>query len=94
MPANEKAYNAANGWDLVQRVKHVIESAFNGRIITIFSGGEKKNDDNAVLEEVRQLAQGGGFGSIMGRNLFQRSKDDALALASKVVAVYQQAVAD
>ncbi|MFL5456474.1 MAG: class I fructose-bisphosphate aldolase, partial [Myxococcales bacterium] len=56
---------------LADRVRHVVESAFDGHRIIIFSGGAAK-DTEAVLEENRQTALGGGFGTIMGRNSFQR----------------------
>lgn len=75
---------------LADRVRHVVQSCFNGKRIVIFSGGEAK-DDAAVLEEVRQIAAGGGFGSIMGRNAFQRPHDAAVKLLSDVMAVYKSA---
>jgi class I fructose-bisphosphate aldolase len=72
---------------LADRVRHVVQSAFNGRRIVIFSGGEAKGTD-AVLEEIRGLKEGGAFGSIMGRNAFQRPKADALKLLSDVMKIY------
>ncbi|MBL7662296.1 fructose-bisphosphate aldolase, partial [bacterium] len=75
---------------LPDRVRHVIQSAFNGRRITIFSGGEAK-DEAAVLEEVKGLAQGGSFGSIMGRNAFQRTKADAVKLLKTIQGIYKEA---
>src|SRR5512147_2706550 len=39
---------------LADRVRHVVQSAFNGKRIVIFSGGEAKGTD-AVLEEIRGL---------------------------------------
>ena len=68
---------------LTDRVKHVIRSAFDGRRIVIFSGGAAKGTD-AVLEENRQTARGGGFGTIMGRNSFQRPHDEAVELLHAV----------
>ena len=62
---------------LAQRVAHVVQCAFNGRRIVIFSGGTF-HDEAAILEEVRAIHEGGGFGSVMGRNMFQRPKADAL----------------
>ncbi len=76
---------------LPERVRHVVQSAFNGKRIVIFSGGEAKGTD-AVMEEIRGLAAGGAFGSIMGRNAFQRPKADALKLLADVMAVYKQSV--
>ena len=52
---------------LTDRVRHVVQSTFNGRRIIIFSGGEK-TDDTAILDEARAIRAGGGFGSIIGRN--------------------------
>jgi class I fructose-bisphosphate aldolase len=75
---------------LEQRARHVVQSSFNGRRIVIFSGGEAKGDE-AVLQEVRELAAGGSFGSIMGRNAFQRPKDQALKLLNEVQDIYRKA---
>jgi len=74
---------------LPERVRHVVQSAFNGRRIVIFSGGPAKEDDESVLEEVRAIHQGGGFGSIIGRNSFQRPKQKALTLLGRVMNIYQ-----
>lgn len=68
---------------LADRSKHVVQSCFAGKRIVIFSGGEAKGTDE-ILAEVTQLAQGGGFGSIMGRNAFQRPKAEAIQLLHKV----------
>jgi len=57
---------------LAERVRHVVQATFNGRRIVIFSGGPAESDD-AVLDEVTAIHAGGGFGSIIGRNSFQRS---------------------
>ena len=73
---------------LADRVRHVVRSCFNGRRIVIFSGGEAK-DTPAVLAEVRELAAGGAFGSIMGRNAFQRPHDEAVQLLRDVMAAFQ-----
>ena len=73
---------------LTDRVKHVVQSAFNGKRIVIFSGGEAK-DTPAVLAEVKEIAAGGGFGSIMGRNAFQRPKPEALQLLKDVMAAFK-----
>jgi class I fructose-bisphosphate aldolase len=72
---------------LADRVKHVIQGAFGGRRIVIFSGGEAKGVD-AVLEENRQTALGGGFGTIMGRNSFQRPHDEAVELLHRVMDIH------
>jgi class I fructose-bisphosphate aldolase len=69
---------------LADRVKEVVRSAFGGRRIVIFSGGEAKGTEE-VLKEVAELAQGGAFGSIMGRNAFQRPKKEAIELLHAVM---------
>lgn len=73
---------------LADRVKHVIQSAFDGHRIVIFSGGAAKGVDE-VLEENRQTALGGGFGTIMGRNSFQRLHDDAVKLPHEVMEIHR-----
>jgi class I fructose-bisphosphate aldolase len=72
---------------LPDRVRHVIQSAFNGRRIVIFSGGEAKTTEE-VLAEIRGLAQGGAFGSIVGRNSFQRPKEEAISLLHEIMDIY------
>ena len=75
---------------LSDRVRHVVQSAFGGRRIVIFSGGEAKGTE-AVLEEIRGIAAGGAFGSIMGRNAFQRPEAEAVELLQQVMAIYRDA---
>jgi class I fructose-bisphosphate aldolase len=75
---------------LADRVRHVVQSAFAGRRIVIFSGGEAKGRD-AILEEIRQIAAGGGFGSIVGRNSFQRPKTEAIDLLHEIMEIYRGA---
>lgn len=73
---------------LADRVRHVVDAAFKGKRIVIFSGGEAKGKD-AVLEEIRQIHAGGGFGSIMGRNAFQRPQNEAVELLREVMSIYK-----
>lgn len=75
---------------LADRVRHVVQSTFNGRRLVIFSGGAKKEDDTAVLDEARAIRDGGGFGSIIGRNVFQRPKEDALRLLDGMMQIYEE----
>ena len=75
---------------LSDRVRHVMQAAFNGRRIVVFSGGSAKGQD-AVLAEVGEVARGGGHGSIIGRNSFQRQKPDAIALLSSIIDIYRNA---
>jgi class I fructose-bisphosphate aldolase len=73
---------------LAARVRHVVQSCFNGKRIVVFSGGEAK-DLEGVLNEVRGIRDGGANGSIIGRNSFQRPKEDALKMLDTVVQIYQ-----
>ena len=75
---------------LADRVKEVVRSAFNGRRIVIFSGGEAKGTEE-VLKEVAEIAAGGASGSIMGRNAFQRPKKDAIKLLHDVMDLFAKA---
>jgi class I fructose-bisphosphate aldolase len=72
----------------VDRVRHVVQCAFAGRRIVIFSGGAANFDDGALLEEIRAIHAGGGFGSILGRNSFQRPKAKALKMLGEVMDIY------
>ncbi|MBK9519828.1 MAG: class I fructose-bisphosphate aldolase [Anaeromyxobacter sp.] len=72
---------------LPERVRHVVQAAFGGKRIVIFSGGEAKGSEE-VLAEVKGIAEGGAFGSIMGRNAFQRPKAEALKLLADVMKIY------
>ena len=76
------------GGTLTERVRHVVQSTFNGRRIVIFSGGAK-TDDAAILDEVRSIRDGGGFGSIIGRNSFQRERAAAMTLLDQMIRIYQ-----
>jgi fructose-bisphosphate aldolase, class I len=71
----------------IPRVQHVVQCTFGGSRIVIFSGGAAE-EDATVLNEIRAIAQGGGFGSIIGRNSFQRSQPDALQLLDTITKIY------
>jgi class I fructose-bisphosphate aldolase len=73
---------------LSARIQHVMQAAFAGRRIVIFSGGVKETDDS-LLNTVRGIHAGGGYGSIIGRNSFQRPKAEAIALLGKVIDIYR-----
>jgi class I fructose-bisphosphate aldolase len=73
---------------LAERVAHVVKSAFDGRRIVIFSGGGKAADDS-LFEQVRAIREGGGFGSIIGRNSFQRPEADAVAMLRAIMDIYK-----
>ena len=70
------------------RIAHVVQSAFNGRRLVVFSGGAAKGTEG-LLDEIREIRDGGATGSIIGRNSFQRSRKDALALLDTIVRIYQ-----
>jgi len=65
-----------------------VQSAFNGRRIVIFSGGATNESEEALYDEYRAIRDGGGFGSIIGRNSFQRAKPRALEFLSTVMKIY------
>ena len=69
------------------RVRHVVQSSFNGRRIVIFSGGAK-GEDQKLFDEARAIRDGGGFGSIIGRNSFQRPKPQALEFLGTIMKIY------
>ncbi len=75
---------------LAERVRHCVKSAFNGKRIVIFSGGENR-DTAGLLEDVKGLADGGAFGSIMGRNAFQRPRAEGLKLLQDVMTIFKNA---
>jgi len=74
--------------DQAARVRHCVQSAFNGRRIMVFSGGAAKGED-AVYDDARAIRDGGGNGSIIGRNTFQRPREDALAMLDTIIKIYQ-----
>lgn len=74
--------------DPAKRIAHIVQACFNGRRLVVFSGGEAKSAD-ALLAEVKAIHAGGGNGSIVGRNAFQRPKAEALKLLSDIIDVYK-----
>ncbi len=79
-------YNIPVG-TLAERVRHVVQSAFDGHRIVIFSGGAAKGDE-PVFDEARAIRDGGGFGSIIGRNSFQRPHDKAVEFLKTIMGIY------
>ena len=73
---------------LTDRIKHVVQSCFNGRRLVVFSGGNSRDNDS-LLEEVKELYLGGASGSIIGRNSFQRPYDEALNLLNQITNIYR-----
>jgi class I fructose-bisphosphate aldolase len=90
LPEAKKVYEKENIdiSTLAKRVAHVKQAAFGGKRIVIFSGGATK-DLNEVYEETRAIHEGGGNGSIIGRNTFQRPKKDALAMLAEIIKIYK-----
>ena len=90
LPEAKKVYED-QGIDIATqtaRVKHCMEASFNGRRIVVFSGGAKKGTDS-VFDDARAIRDGGGNGSIIGRNSFQRSREDALEMLGKLIEIYK-----
>lgn len=75
---------------LSERIEHIVQSCFNGKRIVIFSGGAAKGKDE-VLEEIRGIAKGGGFGSIVGRNAFQREHGESIELLHAIMDIHKNA---
>jgi class I fructose-bisphosphate aldolase len=73
---------------LEERVKHVMKATFNNRRIVVFSGGNAKGESE-IYNEIRQIYKGGANGSIIGRNTFQRPRDEALKMLSNIIKIYQ-----
>ena len=73
---------------LSDRIRHVVQSCFQGRRLVVFSGGTAKDEDS-LLKEIKDLYLGGASGSIIGRNSFQRKYDDALSLLNKITTIYK-----
>ena len=73
---------------LNERIKHVVQSCFNGKRLVVFSGGSSK-DKESLLAEIRELYLGGASGSIIGRNSFQRPYSEALALLNQIIDIYK-----
>jgi class I fructose-bisphosphate aldolase len=83
-----KSYEGFDGSTQAKRVTHMVRSCFNGRRLVVFSGGAAKGAD-AVYQDARDIRDGGGNGSIIGRNTFQRPRDEALAMLERLVRIYK-----
>ena len=88
LEAAKKSYVGFDGSTLAKRVAHVMQASFAGKRIVVFSGGEAK-DLEGLYDEVRGLRDGGANGSIIGRNTFQRPREEALAMLNKIIEIYQ-----
>jgi class I fructose-bisphosphate aldolase len=74
---------------IADRIHHVVNCCFMGRRAVIFSGGTMKGEQD-LLEETEAIRDGGGFGSIVGRNIFQRPRQESLDLIEKMVKIYKK----
>ncbi len=72
---------------MTERIRHVVQACFNGRRIVVFSGGEAKDLDS-LYAEIREIRDGGANGSIIGRNTFQRPREEALVLLDQIIKIY------
>lgn len=90
LPAAKKVYEEQkiDVSTLPARIRHVVQSSFDGKRIVIFSGGEATTKEN-LLTTIRGLAEGGAFGSIIGRNTFQRPREEALALLDEIITIFK-----
>ncbi len=86
---NKEIMKKENLKNLSDRVRYVLQSAFNGKRILIFSGGPAKEKDK-FIEEIKELAKGGAFGSIVGRNAFKRPYDEAVSLLKEIMDIYKE----
>ena len=84
------AYKGGDWSTQAKRVAHVVQSCFAGRRLVVFSGGASKGED-AVFQDARDIHAGGGNGSIIGRNTFQRPRAEALAMLEQIIGIYQGA---
>ncbi len=84
----KKAYEGRDWSKQSDRVRHVTQACFNSRRIVVFSGGATKGED-AVYQDAIDIRDGGGNGSIIGRNTFQRERGEALAMLDKLVRIYK-----
>jgi class I fructose-bisphosphate aldolase len=92
LPAAKKVYDERkiDVSTMEARVRHVVQCCFDGRRIVVFSGGENSGTDT-LLETIRGLAKGGASGSIIGRNTFQRPRDEAMKLLSDIIDIFKAA---
>jgi class I fructose-bisphosphate aldolase len=90
LPEAKKVYEAQkiDVSTLAKRVAHVMQSSFNGRRLVVFSGGNPKSLDE-FYDEVRGLRDGGASGSIIGRNTFQRPRDEAMKMLDTIIEIYR-----
>lgn len=74
--------------DLSARVKLVMKCCFDSRRMVLFSGGESKTAED-IYNDARAIHAGGATGSIIGRNTFQRPRNEALEMLQKMISIYR-----
>jgi class I fructose-bisphosphate aldolase len=72
---------------LVERIAHVKDACFAGKRILVFSGGSNRSVDE-IYKEAKAIYDAGAHGSIIGRNTFQRPREEALQMLSRLVDIY------
>jgi len=85
----QKAMEGMKTDTLSDRISIIKRSCFNGRRLVIFSGGAAKSDSE-MLSEINAINLGGGDGSIIGRNAFQRNNSDAMNLLENIIEIYKK----
>ena len=88
LDAAKKSYEKVQLPDLKSRVAHVVQSCFNGRRMVVFSGMETTTDLEGFYRDIRSLRDGGATGSIIGRNSFQRPREEAMKMLDTVINIY------
>lgn len=90
LPEAKKIYESENipRGSTAERVRHIVQSCFEGRRIVVFSGGGKKGAES-VYEDAEAIRDGGGNGSIIGRNSFQRPREEALDMLGRLIGIYK-----
>ncbi len=94
LPAAVKVYEEQHipRATMAERVRHVVQSCFDGRRIVVFSGGENNKNTEELLHTIQGIRDGGANGAIIGRNTFQRPRAEALELLGKVIEIYRKPV--
>ena len=85
------SYNNVDISTLTKRIAHVMQSSFNNRRIVVFSGNAF-TDMQGLLNDIKEIRDGGGNGSIIGRNTFQRPREEALSMLNKVINIYKEKI--
>jgi fructose-bisphosphate aldolase, class I len=88
LKAAQSSYENVPMETMQERIAHVMQCCFNGKRLVVFSGGESTGTEG-LLEIIKGIRDGGGSGSIVGRNSFQRPKEEALDLLDKIIKIYK-----